>query len=484
MSEVIVRMPPSPTGSLHLGTARTALFNYLFAKNKGGEIIFRWEDTDLERSKPEFETEILDGLKWLGMDFEQESAKFVRQTENTEKHKRTLEKLWKTGHIFPCFTTPEEINEQRELAQKNKTNFVFWSEFREISKQEAEEKMKTEKFVWRLKVPKNKEITFSDAIKGDVKVNTNTLGDFVVARSDNSVLYLLANVVDDLDVNISHIIRGDDHVSNTPKQVLIFEALGEKIPKYAHIPLVLDSKKRKLSKRNVDANVCILIKDFKEKGFIPEGVINGLAFLGWNPKTTEEIFSLKELSRVFALEKVNKAAAQYDFGKMEWFNNQWLKKLEIIKIREYFLNWVNEYGNKKTSKEYEACSNLNQALEIARQKNATLKAMYEEIDYLLFPIEVDKANLQKEKMKIDAELAQKVLENIAEMLENISAENFNQAELKAKSIEKISELGLKNGQFLWPFRMALSGKEKSAGPFEIGEVLGKEESLRRIKACL
>ena len=200
-----------------------------------------------------------------------------------------------------------------------------------------------EKFVWRLRVPQNRTIVFQDLIRGEIKINTDTIGDFAIARNDESVLYLLANVIDDLTGGITHIIRGEDGISNTPRQILLWEALPHKIPQYAHIPLVLDNKKRKLSKRNVETDICVLIRDFQEKGFLPEGVLNGLALLGWNPKNTDEIFSLDQLGQIFDLKHVNQAAAQYDYEKMEWLNHQWMKKLDLETLADRFFQWMEEH---------------------------------------------------------------------------------------------------------------------------------------------
>ena len=473
---ITVRIPPSPTGALHLGTARTALFNYLFAKKHGGKMVFRWEDTDRERSKTEHETEILEGLTWLGMDFEAE-ADFYRQTESLEDHKQQLQKLWDTGKVFPCFVTPEAINQQREAAQKARQNFVFWSPDRDLERSEAEARMQTEKFAWRLKVPKDLDIKVSDLVRGDMTVNTNTIGDFVVARSDGSVLYMLANVLDDWTQGITHIIRGEDHISNTPKQLLVWDALGVEAPKYAHIPLVLDKQKKKLSKRNVDPDVCVLVPDFESQGFLPEAVINGLAFLGWNPKTEEEIFSFDELIERFDLSQVNPAAAQYDFEKMRWYNQQWLKRTESVELRTEFLNWL---GNEK----YPNDEKLGKVLSIVREKNKVFSEFEADMGYFYEVPEKRDDLMINEKMKRDKSLSEKVLTEVATSLQNLPESEFTAAIIRETSIEKIAEMGLKNGQFLSPFRVALSGLERSAGPFEICEVLGKEESLRRIQVYL
>lgn len=469
--KVIVRMPPSPTGPLHLGTARTALFNWLFKNKHNGQMIFRWEDTDKERSKTEFETAILDGLKWIGMDFMATST-FYRQTENLETHKEYRQKLWEAEKIFPCFTTKESINDMREAANKARTGFVFWSPDRDLSADEANKKIDSgEHHVWRFKTPKDFVIQFTDDIRGDIEVNARTIGDFAVARGDGSVLYMLANVVDDATQGITHVIRGEDHVSNTPKQVLLYAALGFATPTFAHIPLVLDKNRKKLSKRNVDPTVCVLMPDFQKAGFLPEAVVNGLAFLGWNPGTTEEIFSLEELCNVFSLEKVNAAAAQYDFDKMLWFNAQWMRKLPAEKIQNYY----QEFSGKNIEVE---------AIAVARQKAKTLVGLTAELEYLITDPGFDADIFLHKKMCPTHADAKKILSEILPMLEQVDEANFLAAKIKEVSVAKIAELGLKNGQFLWPFRAALSNRPGSAGPFDIPAVIGKNETVKRIKRAI
>ena len=466
---VLVRMPPSPTGGLHLGTARTALFNWLFAKKHGGEIIFRWEDTDLNRSKPEHETSILEGLKWLGMDFEKEAKAFYRQTDCAEMHQKYLKQLWEEGKVFPCFTTQDELQTLRDNAAKSRENFVFWSPFRDLPRAEAEEKMNNkEAFVWRLKVEKNKWVGFKDLIRKKVAVNTDTLGDFAIARSDNSVLYYLANVIDDWKQGVTHVIRGEDHISNTPKQILLYEALGAEMPKFGHIPLVLDKNKKKLSKRNVDPEICVLIPDFQKDGFIPEGVINGLVFLGWHPKTTEEVFSMADLEKIFDLKNVNAGAAQYDFGKMQWFNAHWMRKVEIEKLQQYFAGFSGETIELKY-------------LDLAREKARNLVELAEELKYLIGDLGFDANLFVHEKMGLDIEHGKKACEIIHNLLADLDESEFNRGKIREICVAKIAELEWKNGPFMWPFRVALSNQSGSAGPFEIAEVIGKDEALKRLK---
>lgn len=470
---MITRFPPSPTGHLHLGSARTALFNYLLAKKNSGKIVFRWEDTDKERSKTEYEHELLEGMKWLGMDFAKESGKIYRQSENETFHKEWFEKLWEKGAIFPCFVTREELDQMRTDAQKNKINFVFWSPFRETSKKELEEKMQSGKaYVWRLRVPKDQDIEWKDLIRDTVKVNTNTIGDFTIARSDGSVLYLLANVLDDFQQEITHIIRGDDGISNTPKQILLFDALDTFIPTYGHIPLVFDLKGKKLSKRNVDPDVCVLISDFQKKGFLPEAVVNGLVFLGWNPKTTEEIFSLQDLEKIFDLKNVNLAAARYDFEKMRWFNGQWMNRIPLEDlIKRYNIFTGTKYRLPKHGK----------AFSEAREKAKTLTELTPEFSYLIDDPGLDPQKLCHEKMKIDLPQAKSMIGEATKMLEALPEDQFTRDVILEKSVKIIERLGCKNGQFLWPFRVALSNNERSSGPFEIAEIIKKAESLKRLR---
>ena len=473
MKEVIVRIPPSPTGLLHLGTARTALFNYLFAKHHNGKMVFRWEDTDKTRSKSEFETNILEGLKWLGMDFEKESHLVVRQSDSAERHAEVLAELWEAGKVFPCFCTPEMIDAKREEANKAKQNFVFWSPCRDMSQEEAETKMKSEPFVWRLRVPKDREMTFADHVRKEITVNTNTLGDFTVARSDGSVLYLLANVIDDVDQGITHILRGEDGISNTPKQMLLFEALEKELPEYAHIPLVFDHQKRKLSKRNVEPGTCVLIEDFQKAGFLPEGVLNGLAFLGWNPKSEEEVFSMEDLIGRFDLPGVSPAGAQYDFEKMRWFNNQWLNKLSIEDLQKQFEVFA------KTSLDDQGV----RALTVAREKARTFEDIQAEFEYLIETPKVDKSMLLHEKFGVDDSLVKKVLGAVKSLIETDGL-GETPDDIKQQLIVIIKELELKNGAFLWPLRITLSGQEKSSSPFDILWGIGQEEALNRIETIL
>src|SRR3990167_7560174 len=279
-SQIKTRIAPSPTGDLHIGTARTALFNYLFTKQNNGKFIVRIEDTDKERSKKEFEDNILEELKWLGLD----NDKLYRQSERTDIYKKYIEKLLKEGRAY-------------------------------LSKEESKAKMGKQIEVVRLKNP-NKKVEFDDIIRGKIEFDTTELGNFVIAKNINEPLYHLAVVVDDYEMEISHIIRGEDHISNTPRQILIQEALGFYTPMYAHLPLMLNADKSKMSKRAGD----VAVSDSHKNGYLPEALINFMALLGWNPGTEKEIFSLAKLVKEFSIEKVRKSGAVFNVQRLDFIN--------------------------------------------------------------------------------------------------------------------------------------------------------------------
>ena len=251
-------------------------------------------------------------------------------------------------------------------------------------------------------------------------------------------------------------------------RILIYNALGAPLPTFGHIPLVLDSRKKKLSKRHVEPGVCVLISDFQEAGFIPEGVVNGLAFLGWNPKSTEEIFSMADLEERFDITQVNAAAAQYDFKKMIWFNAQWMRKVELEKLQKYYTGFSGEMINLE-------------ALSVAREKARTLVELKDELSYLVTDPGIDTELIGNEKWGLTLEAARNTLGKITEMLESIPESDWTREKIEETSITEIAKLEMKNGEFLWPFRIALANRKGSAGPFDIAAVLGKEESINRVK---
>lgn len=423
---VITRFPPSPTGFLHIGGVRTALFNYLFTAHNGGVMFLRFEDTDRERSKKEFEDDIVQGLAWLGIPYT--LAENPRQSERLATYQPYVAKLIADGAAYEA--------EESELNPGKK--------------------------VVRFKNP-NKTVTFVDAIRGEVTFDTTELGDFVIARSVDEPLYHLAVVIDDHDMGVTHIIRGEDHVSNTQRQILILEALGFARPEYAHIPLILAPDKSKLSKRHG----ALSVNEYRAQGFIPEGLLNYLALLGWNPGGEQELFSLAELAQEFTLDRVHKSGAVFDIEKLKWFNHEHLKKLTDAQ----YTARLGDFANK----------NIDPRLVPLLKERATTLAeaagMLESEFGFLQDISYDPAILLQGG-KLNAETTSNHLKAVAELLEHIPDEGFTAAQLKDIIWPYATDQG--RGSVLWPLRTALSGKEKSPDPFAIAALLGKQETLARI----
>ncbi len=326
---VRVRIAPSPTGNLHIGTARTAVFNWLFARRHQGTFILRVEDTDLERSKPEYTENIQSGLKWLGLHWDE--GPFF-QTQRLDLYRQAIQTLLDKGFAYPCYCTPEELEAMREAQKAHNQAPRYDNRHRHLTPEQiAEFEAQGRKPVIRFKIEDQKQIVWKDQIRGSVTWQGSDLGgDMVIARmSDNDnerfgqPLYNLAVVVDDIDMNITHVIRGEDHIANTAKQILLYEALGAKVPEFAHTPLILNSEGKKLSKRDGVTS----IDDFRKMGFVSGAIANYMTLLGWTSPDGEEIFSLDTVATKFSLERVNKAGAKFDWDKLDWINSQYLHKM-------------------------------------------------------------------------------------------------------------------------------------------------------------
>jgi glutamyl-tRNA synthetase len=411
---VVTRFAPSPTGFLHGGNYRTAIFAYLFAKGRGGCFVVRIEDTDKARSKKEYEENILETLEWLHLEYDE----LYHQSNHLPRHREMLKKLIENNHAYVA-----------------------------------------EDGVVRFRNP-NRTVTFTDAIRGEISVDTTDLNDFIIARSMESPLYHLAVVVDDADEGVSHVIRGEDHISNTPRQILIGEALGLPIPQFAHVPLVLSPERTKLSKR-AGAKA---LTEYRDEGYLPEAVINYLALLGWHPEGKQEIFSVEELGKVFDLARIQKSAGIFDETKLAWINSEHIKRLSDQEFTSRF-----EAFSKK--------STAPALIPLLKERAHTLKeadALREE--YNFSNVSFDKALLLK-GAKSDQEVVRKHLERVGEML--LSLGDFSAESVKNTVFPYATEEG--RSAVLWPMRVALSGREKSPDPFTLSSLLGKEETLSRLK---
>ncbi len=460
--DIRVRFAPSPTGWISFGNARTALYNWLFARHWGGKFLLRIEDTDEERSKPEFETDLLQGLEWLGLKWDEE---IVRQSERRPVYQKYLEKLLANHHAYWCFCSEEKLEAERQSQLASGQPQVYSGTCRSIPEKEAEDRIKNgERAVIRLKTPAAK-YSFEDLVRGKVEFDSAQFGDVVIAKSLNEPLYNFAVVIDDEFQKITHVIRGEDHLSNTPKQMAIAAALDIKPPHYAHLPLILGPDKKKLSKRYLAAG----LREYRAQGYIPEAIINFLVLLGWHPAEDREVLSVAELVKEFALERTQKAGAIFNPEKLDWLNAHYLRNLsvdEFINISQDFwpVGWQEE--------------TLRKALPLVRERLKKLSDL-PETGGLFFglPEYVPELLIWK---KADLASAKNALQKLISSLENLAEEKFSE---KAKTeIDALAEK-LGRGEVFWPLRVALSGRENSPGPLEILEVLGKAETLRRLKVA-
>ncbi|WP_017295887.1 glutamate--tRNA ligase [Geminocystis herdmanii] len=343
---VRVRIAPSPTGNLHIGTARTAVFNYLFARHHQGTFILRVEDTDLDRSKPEYTDNIKSGLTWLGLNWDE--GPFF-QTERLDYYRQAIQTLLDKGLAYPCYCTSEELEAMRETQKAHNQAPRYDNRHRNLSAEEiANFEAEGRKPVIRFKIEDHEQIIWNDLIRGKVSWQGSDLGgDMVIARTPEKdadtfgqPLYNLAVVVDDIDMNISHVIRGEDHIANTAKQILLYQGLGQKVPEFAHTPLILNSEGKKLSKRDGVTS----IDDFRKMGFIAPALVNYMTLLGWTSPDSEEIFTLAEASTKFSLERVNKAGAKFDWDKLDWLNSQYLHKMPSEELLPLLTPYWQEAG--------------------------------------------------------------------------------------------------------------------------------------------
>ncbi|MBI2041919.1 MAG: glutamate--tRNA ligase, partial [Candidatus Nealsonbacteria bacterium] len=342
LKQVRVRIAPSPTGYLHIGTARSALFNYLFAKHIGGKFILRIEDTDLERSDKKFEEDIIENLTWLGIEWDE----FYRQSERIETYAKYLEKLLNEGKAYRCFCTEEELEKERQEQVSGGLPQIYSGKCRNLSEEEIKKNLaEGKKSIIRFKSP-SKKVKFNDLIRGEVEFDSSLIGDFSIAKDLATPLYNFAVVIDDFEMKISHVIRGEDHISNTPKQILLQEALNFSTPKYGHLPLILGSDRSKMSKRHGSTSVAEYIKE----GYLPEAMINFMAFMGWNPGGEKEIYSIDELINDFSVEKIQKGGAIFNIQRLDYINGVYIRQKSLDELAELCQPYLPKVGKEQLKK--------------------------------------------------------------------------------------------------------------------------------------
>lgn len=469
--KIRTRFAPSPTGSFHVGGVRTALFSFLFAKKLNGKFVLRIEDTDLERSKPEYEDEILRSLKWLGIDWDEGP---IRQSDRLDIYTEYLNQLLDAGDAFYCFHSKEFL--EKEAGSPHNC------EFKKLPREDLERRLEKESAIIRFKIPHDLEIAFTDLIRGEIRFNSDTLGgDFSLAKAENinkfSPLYNFAVVIDDFDMNISHVIRGEDHIPNTPKQILIQQALKLPPPKYAHLPLILGADKSKLSKRHD----VVSVDEYFKAGYLPQALINFIAFLGWNPGTDKEMFSMKELIEEFNLDKVQKSGAVFNVDKLDWFNSQYLKQMtldELAKRAIPFLERENLISKGNYDFEY-----IKKILALEQPRIKKLGEIGERVSYFFkIPKYRPEILVWRDMFFKDIVVS---LKTSLDAINQISDSDFNRKNIEETLLKEAERAKNKDkGRLLWPLRAALTGLEASPGPFEILAILGKKESIKRVEAAI
>ena len=458
-----VRFAPSPTGQLHLGGARTALFNYLFAKRSKGKFLLRIEDTDRERSRHEYVEQILDSLSWLGLDNDDEP---IFQSSRSDRYSEIVERLLANRTAYRCFATEKELNKIRE---ETKT-YLYPGLWRDRSDNEVQSKIDAgESFTVRLRTPLSGSTSFIDQIYNKIETPNKEIDDFVIARSDSSPVYNLVVAVDDHDMGITHVIRGEDHVSNTPKQIMIYQALNWNLPSFAHLPMILGPDQKRLSKRHGAAGV----QAFREQGYLPEALNNYLALIGWNPGTDQEMFNMEQLAETFDLGKVNKKSAVFDDKKLNWISGHHLMFRSNKDILDNIRSLIPEWG--KTESDVYVMKVIDQL----KVRSKTLIQLAEQSKYFFTdPESIDKEAKMNSWKDNTRELLATYFKHISEL------DDWDQNSLESLLRTVANDAGVGAGKIIHPVRLALSGITHGPSLFIMMELLGKERCTRRIRTVI
>jgi len=473
----IVRFAPSPTGHLHIGGVRTALFNYLFVKNQQGQFILRIEDTDISRSSQDMAKEILNGLQWLGFQWDKGP---IYQSHHFTRYKEIALQLLEENKAYRCFCTPEEIAARRKAGESNDKSEQIYKYDRQclqLIPAQINEKLEQKiPYVIRFHIPAGTTY-FKDRLHKEMKVDNDQLEDFVILKSDNSPTYHLSVVVDDIDMGITDVVRGDDHISNTFKQVLLFRALEKKPPRYAHLPLILGPDRKKLSKRHGETS----IMEFKKNGYLPEAIINYLSQLSWLPADSKKIFSLEELARQFQLSKVSKNSPVFDYDKLLFLNSRTIQQQNA----NDFLDLLRE--NPDFAEKYSTFPREKQLalIELIKPRMKTLNQFESKFDiYLTGKLDYNNPDLQKLNENYSTPEIIKHLQLLPVHIENIEPADFNSTTTEKALRECADKNQLKAADLIHPARFALTSEVVSPSIFDVFAFLGKQESGKRIKECI
>ncbi len=473
MGEVRVRIAPSPTGYLHVGTARTALFNWLFARKEGGKFLLRIEDTDRERSKPEFERDIIEGLQWLGLDWDEP---IVYQSQRLELYRQEAQRLLEMGKAYPCFCPPEELERRRQEMLAKGITPKYDRRCRRLSPEERERLMKEGRpFVLRFAMPLEGEISFHDIIRGEIRFANRELDDFIVVKSDGFPTYNFACVVDDHAMGITHVIRGEDHISNTPRQLHLYAALGYEPPQFAHLPLLLGPDRSKLSKRHG----AVSLSEYRRMGILPEAMVNFLALLGWYPRDQREIKSREELIAEFDLREVKASGAIFDLEKLLWMNGHYIRQKPVDELARLLVPYFAEQGWLHDPPTDEEWRYLLQVTPLVQERMRTLQEAVELAEFFYCEPESydEKARAQLSK------------DGVAELLSELSNRLDKLAEFSVERVEETvrqlaAERGIKAAEVIHPTRAAVTGRMEGPSLFHLMAVLGKERCVGRLRRAV
>ncbi|HVW66985.1 MAG TPA: glutamate--tRNA ligase [Candidatus Peribacteraceae bacterium] len=480
------RFAPSPTGSLHVGGLRTALYSYLMAKQTEGQFLLRIEDTDQSREVPGAVDIILRGLHWAGLDPD-EGVVMIEgvpgetgnlgpyyQSKRLEKYRHAVDQLVSGGHAYPCFCTPERLEQMRSAQAAKHQAPMYDRHCLTLSFDEVQMRLKAgDKHVIRMKVPHEETITFEDDIRGQVSFQGKTIDDQVLLKSDGFPTYHLAHVVDDHLMGIDLVIRGEEWLSSLPKHLLLFRWLGWTAPRYAHVPLLLNKDKSKLSKRQNSVSV----EEYIAKGYLPEAMLNFLAMLGWNDGTTQELFTMQELMEKFSLDRVQKSGAIFDLDKLNWLQGQWIRKLTTEEFSaRIFPLVINAYPEATDDKDFAKKAALIQ------ERITFFQEAPEMLGYFYHDPFIEKDLVANKKQKVTEEDVPRYVKILIDTLEPIDEKDWNEATLESVIRSAVEKNELKLGQLLWPLRALLTGREYSPGAFEVAAALGKEMVMKRLTA--
>ncbi|RAI10926.1 MAG: glutamate--tRNA ligase [Candidatus Melainabacteria bacterium] len=486
MSDVRVRIAPSPSGNLHVGTARTALFNYLYAKKVGGKFVLRIEDTDAERTSQAYIDNIFDSLKALGLNWDEGPDVGgpygpYTQSERFDIYPKYVQILLEKGFAYECFCTPEELEAEKEEATKNKKAYVYSKKCEKLNDIEKDRlRAEGRKPAIRFSVEKATKafhdssiIHFDDLVKGDLHQDTNLIGDFVIMKSNGSPTYNFAVVIDDMLMKISHIIRGEDHISNTFKQILIYEALGAEVPRFGHLGMILAPDRSKLSKRHG----ATAVSEFVEKGYLTDALINFVALLGWAPSDGNEIKSVDEIAQDFRINEVSSSNSIFEYDKLNWMNSQYIKKLDINDLKERLKPFLTKYDlSTMTDEQY------THMVEITRDPLTILSDITDAVSYFFGEdVEIDP---EVQTTVLDTEVSQDVLKTFAEQAKDWewTEENLHEKLEEFRGFYK--EKGVKAKVTMWAIRAAVTGRTRGADMVGTLVILGKDKTLHRVTKAI